>query len=39
MVFFKIKVNACILIHPINIYKFWGNHGKIPYITYTAREN
>jgi hypothetical protein len=21
----KIKVNACILIHPINIYEFWGD--------------
>ena len=29
MVFFKIKVNVCILIHPIIDYKFWGNHSKL----------
>ena len=40
MVFFNIKVNACILIHPMSNYKFfWGNHFKIPYFTYTTKEN
>ena len=30
MVFFKRKVNACILIHPINIHKFWEIISKYP---------
>jgi hypothetical protein len=28
MVFLKIKVNACILIHPIGYYKFFGESFK-----------
>ena len=39
MVFFEIKVNACILINPIINYNFWGNHFKIPYFTYTAKDD
>ena len=30
MVFFKIKVNACILIHPNINYKFFGNYLEYP---------
>ena len=40
MVFFKIKVNACILIQPINIYRFLGESFKgVLYFTYTVKEN
>ena len=39
MIFFKIKVNACILIHPISNYNLWENIFKIPYFTYIAKEN
>ena len=36
--FLTIKVNTCILIHPISIYKFWGESLKISYFIYTAKE-
>ena len=39
MVVFKTKVNACISIHPINTYYFWGNHLKLPYFTYITKEH
>ena len=28
---FKVKVNACILTHPISNYDFWGNRLNTPY--------
>ena len=36
MTLFKIKVNACILTHPIIKYISSGEHLKIPYFTYIA---
>ena len=38
MVFFKIEVNACILMHPIINFDFLGNLLKVPYFTYIAKK-
>jgi hypothetical protein len=32
-------MQACIEMHPISNYDFWGNHLKIPYFIYIAKEN
>ena len=34
MVFFKMNVNVCILIHPINKFNHWGSFEKIILIFY-----
>ena len=39
MLYFKIKVDACMSIHPIRDYIFWANYSKIPYFTYNAKED
>ena len=36
MVLFKIKVNSCILKHPINYYKIWVESLRILYLIYTT---